>query len=119
MNVGYLTEFHFSCDCGDKERMEQIVQKMQELQIVPYVFEKKYYNSDSRWYDLDNCGSRTWYAEEDDMRALSRAFPDVHFIIGAYGEINDDIWEAHYLGGKRQLCEAEIRIPEFDPEKLT
>ena len=32
--------------------------------------------------------------------------------------LDDDIWEAHYLGGKRQLCEAEIRIPEFDPEKL-
>lgn len=52
------------------------------------------------------------------MRALSRDFPDVHFIISAFGEINDDIWEAHYLGGKRQLCEAEIRIPGFDPKKL-
>ena len=52
------------------------------------------------------------------MRALSREFPDVHFIISAFGEINDDIWEAHYLDGKRQLCETEIRIPEFDPEKL-
>ena len=27
------------------------------------------------------------------MRALSREFPDVHFIISAFGEINDDIWE--------------------------
>ena len=107
--MGYMTEFHFQCDCSDDKRMEQIVQKMRELQIVPYVFSE----------DLENYDPCTWYTEEEDMRALSREFPDVHFIISAFGEINDDIWEAHYLGGKRQLCEAEIRIPEFDPEKLT
>ena len=116
--MGYMTEFHFQCDCIDEKRMEQIVQKMRELQIVPYVFEAEFYSYNPHWSELENCGSRTWYTEEKDMRALSRDFPDVHFIISAFGEINDDIWEAHYLGGKRQLCEAEIRIPEFDPEKL-
>lgn len=107
--MGYRTEFHFQCDCSDEKRMEQIMQKMRELQIVPYVFSE----------DLENYGPCTWYTEEKDMRALSCEFPDVHFIISAFGEFNDDIWEAHYLGGKRQLCEAEIRIPEFDPEKLS
>ena len=116
--MGYRTEFHFQCDCSDEKRMEQIVQKMRELGIVPYVFEASFYSYDSCWCELDNCGPCTWYTEEKDMRALSREFPDVHFLISAFGEINDDIWEAHYLGGKRQLCEAEIRIPEFDPEKL-
>lgn len=106
--MGYRTEFHFQCDCSDEKRMEQIVQKMRELQIVPYVFSE----------DLENYDPCTWYTEKEDMRALSRDFPEVHFIISASGEINDDIWEAHYLGGKRQLCEAEIRIPGFDPEKL-
>ena len=116
--MGYRMEFHFQCDCSDEKRMEQIMQKMRELQIVPYVFEASFYSYDPCWCELDNCGPRTWYTEEKDMRALSRDFPDVHFIISAFGEINDDIWEAHYLGGKRQLCEAEIRIPEFDPKKL-
>ena len=106
--MGYMAEFHFQCDCIDEKLMEQIVQKMRELQIVPYVFSE----------DLENYDPCTWYTEEKDMRVLSRDFPDVHFIISASGEIYDDIWEAHYLGGKRQLCEAEIRIPEFNPEKL-
>ena len=117
--MGYMTEFQFQCDCTDEKRMEQIVQKMLELQIVPYVFEASFYSYDPFWCGLENYDPCTWYTEEKDMRALSRDFPDVHFIISAFGEINDDIWEAHYLGGKRQLCEAEIRIPEFDPEKLT
>ena len=85
---------------------------------MPYVFEASFYSYDPCWCELDNCGPCTWYTEEKDMRALSRDFPDVHFLISAFGEINDDIWKAHYLGGKRQLCEAEIRIPEFDPKKL-
>lgn len=79
--MGYMTEFHFQCDCSDEKRMEQIVQKMRELQIVPYVFEASFYSYDPCWCELDNCGPRTWYTEEKDMRALSREFPDVHFII--------------------------------------
>lgn len=117
--MGCRTEFHFQCDCTDEKRMEQIIKEMRELQIVPYVFEASFYSYDPCWCGLENRGPCTWYTEEEDMRALSRDFPDVHFIISTFGEINDDIWEAHYLGGKRQLCKAEIRIPEFDPEKLT
>ena len=101
--MGYMTEFQFQCDCTDEKRMEQIVQKMRELQIVPYVFSE----------DLENYDPCTWYTEEKDMRALSRDFPDVHFIISAFGEINDDIWEAHYLGGKRQLCDEKV-ISQFE-----
>ena len=116
--MGYKTELHFQCDCIDEKRVEQIMREMRELQIVPYVFDAEFYSYDPCWCGSENRGPCAWYTAEKDMRALSRDFPDVHFIISAFGEINDDIWEAHYLGGKRQLCEAEIRIPEFDPEKL-
>ena len=53
MSIGYRTEFHFQCDCIDENRMEQIVQKMRELQIVPYVFSE----------DLENYDPCTWYTE--------------------------------------------------------
>ena len=62
--MGYMTEFHFQCDCTDEKRMEQIVKEMRELQIVPYVFSE----------DLENYDPCTWYTEEKDMRALSLTF---------------------------------------------
>ena len=55
-----------------------------------------------------NADSCKWYGHEDDMRKLSKRFPDYLFVLEGEGE------EA----GKMQECRAEIIFPVYDPEKL-
>ncbi len=56
-----------------------------------------------------------WDEWEDDMKFLSKAFPDIVLHLKGIGEEDhNDIWRAHFLNGKVQICV----IPEFDPDKL-
>ncbi len=57
-----------------------------------------------------------WYNWEDDMKILSKALPDIVLHLKGIGEEHTDIWQAHFLNGKVQICAAII--PEFDPDKL-
>ncbi len=68
---------------------------------VPEILEEG--NSQAKWYD--------W---EDDMKFLSKALPDIVLHLKGIGEDHNDIWRAHFLNGKVQICV----IPEFDPDKL-
>ncbi len=57
-----------------------------------------------------------WCDWEDDMKFLSKALPDIVLHLHGVGEDHTDIWQAHFLDGKVQICAAII--PEFDPDKL-
>lgn len=62
--------------------------------------------------------SAVWYDHEKDMLEMSKRFPQVTFHLRGSGESRDDLWEKHFRNGKIQVCEAEITITPFDPEKL-
>ena len=61
---------------------------------------------------------RTWYDHQDDMRTISRKFPEILFTLNGEGEEQGDIWKAWFLGGRMQYEEATFQIGEFNPEKL-
>lgn len=107
--MGYYTYYTFSMEGdrpGDKERVVEFL-KGRDSGVVDFVFDE----------DLETSDMAKWYEEEEDMRALSREFPHILFHIHGDGEDSEDLWEAHYLGGKRQLCYAVI--PPFDPAQLS
>lgn len=63
----------------------------------------------------DSC---KWYEHEQDMLTLSQKHPTVLFKVHGEGEVSGDIWDKWFLNGKKQICNAEIVIPDFDPSKL-
>jgi len=63
----------------------------------------------------DSC---KWYDYDQDMRAISTAFPDVVFALGGEGEEHGDIWKDYWLGGKVHKTKAKIVLEKFDRNKL-
>lgn len=59
-----------------------------------------------------------WYEHQKDMKAISRAFPDVLFTLSGEGEEAEDIWKEYYLNGKVQVEKAVITTGKFDKSKL-
>lgn len=59
-----------------------------------------------------------WYEYDEDMRKLSKQFPDFLFILEGDGEDPDDLWRNYYYNGKCQHCPARIEYDPFDMESL-
>jgi hypothetical protein len=59
-----------------------------------------------------------WYDHEDDMRAYSKAFPDLVFELTGDGEEAGDNWREYYKAGKVQRCAGIIIYPVFDESQL-
>ena len=55
-----------------------------------------------------------WHNWKDDMKLLSKALPDIVLHLKGIGKERNDMWQAHFLDGKVQICV----VPEFDPDKL-
>jgi hypothetical protein len=59
-----------------------------------------------------------WYEWEQEMRGISKRFPEVFFTVEGKGEEDDDIWVAYFLGGKMQKADGKIVFDPFDARKL-
>jgi hypothetical protein len=51
-------------------------------------------------YNLFNDGEIKWYNHDEDMKAYSKRYPKVTFIISGVGEEEGDYWKAYYKNGK-------------------
>lgn len=60
-----------------------------------------------------------WYDHSNDIKRLSKKFPDTIFKLEGVGEESGDIWIKYFKNGKRQICEAKITFDEYDENKLT
>ena len=116
--MGYTTSYTlFVHRVADPEIAERIAESLHSCSVIGYALNGDYQFVEDG-IEFSSYDSVTWYDHEDDMRAISKEFPDIHFELHGEGAMNDDIWTQHFLGGKSQLCRAEIIIPPFNPEKL-
>ena len=116
--MGYHTEFClFAYPVSDPEIADRIEEALHSCGVIGYALSGDYQFAEDgvEFFSYD---SVNWFNHEEDMRAISKEFPDIHFELHGEGEINDDIWTQHFVGGKAQLCTAEIVIPPFDPSEL-
>jgi hypothetical protein len=64
--------------------------------------------------------SLKWYEYEEDMRAISKAYPEYIFELAGSGEETGDIWRDYYKNGKRNRYylpkKLELEKEEFDNE---
>jgi hypothetical protein len=63
----------------------------------------------------DDC---KWYDYEEDMKALSKEFPDALFELSGEGEESGDIWNAYFKNGKWQRCPAKIVFEPYNEKAL-
>ena len=105
--MGYYT--YFNCrviDEGsyDNEYIKKAANRLSE--IMDYDGDEK---EDFNFISYD---SMKWYECEDDMKKLSKEFPDMVFEISADGEESDDFWMEYFLNGDAYYCRGRV---VFDP----
>ena len=116
--MGYATSFTlFAHHVADLEIADKIAEALHACDVIGYALSGDYQFAEDgvEFFSYD---SVNWYGHEEDMRAISKEFPDIHFELHGEGEMNDDIWTQHFVNGKSQLCRTKIVIPPFDPGKL-
>ena len=71
-------------------------------------------------YELffDSVDKYKWYDNEEDMRLLSKEFPDILFKLHGEGEDIGDIWNKYFMNGKMQYCPIKMMYEPFDKNKL-
>jgi len=55
---------------------------------------------------------------EEDMKVLSRTYPNVVFQVTVIGELHDDIWRQYFKNGKSYRVDGNIVFPRYDKELL-
>ena len=116
--MGYATTYTlFVHRVSDREMVNKIMKSLHSCSVISYALDENYEFIEDG-VEFSSYNPVNWFGHEEDMRAISKEFPDIHFELHGEGELNTDIWTQHFFGGKSQLCRAEIIIPPFDPEKL-
>lgn len=116
--MGYYTEYTMSLldpatqeilsESKNQAVMDKVIQLLREKNIINYALDE----------NLDCHEAVTWYEYDDDIKALSKQIPDVLFCVHGAGENHDDLWDHYFLNGKSQRCDAEIKIPPYNPDLL-
>lgn len=70
-----------------------------------------YYGIDSHGNPRDEC---KWYGHEKDMKALSKYFPDITFILSGEGEDQGDVWKKRFRNGEMEVRKARVVLDDFD-----
>jgi len=93
-------------------------QKFTDIEIIK---ELREFSEDAKWALFEDGGcadEATWRKWEEDLLEISAKYPEALFTLMGDGEEAEDIWRCYFQNGKCQLAEAEIKIAEFDPNKL-
>ena len=101
--MGYYTTYTLSATQGH-DNQEEIEEKLQQTSGYSIEFGRN-----------DPC---KWYIHEQDMKELSKIYPETTFLLEGEGEESGDIWRKYFKNGKMQVCKAKIVFPAFDESKL-
>jgi hypothetical protein len=106
--MGYCTKYNLTLHNETHGQFEAIVDRLRDKDVIGYALDEYLNTNDEvKWYDA-----------EDDLREISKEFPEVLFELHGEGEDVGDIWNEYFKNGKVQYCKAEIVIPPFDESKL-
>lgn len=109
--MGYTTYFTVERNDGEPFTPEQL-EALDQLSV----FNEETEEGDERVVALE--GAARWYSWAEDMKELSKIFPETVFKLHGEGEQNYDLWDAYFKNGKWQECRADIIYPDYDEEKL-
>lgn len=103
--MGYYTSHKLEIVGGHMDILEQIIE-----------------NDPQTFYGLYKDGSPLdsvkWYSHQEDMKQLSKQYPDLVFKLTGEGEETGDMWIEYHKNGKMQDCHAKITFEDYDESKL-
>lgn len=119
--MGYYTQFKLDIESGEESyRVEELAdtpdgekvtilgKKIDILhQIHSLIPDQIHYEESVKWYDHEN-----------DMRKISKDYPDHVLRLAGQGEEADDLWVKFFHNGLMQKVPATISYDPYDPEKL-
>jgi hypothetical protein len=95
-----------------KKRLIKDVEKMYETSVVTK-------NDVVNFLSFNPFGDHCkWYEHTEDMRNVSKKYPNVLFTLTGNGEEPDDMWVKYFMNGKVQIEKAVITYGKFDLKKL-
>lgn len=103
--MGYYTMYSLEVIQGDSKVIEQIWNTEDEISHV--IGTNGCPNEQAKWYNY-----------EEDMRRISKKYPNTVFKLRGDGEESGDIWVEYYKNGKCQKAQTTITFEPFDPKKL-
>lgn len=122
--MGYYTMFRLTTK-RNKYKLMDIVAYMQEQyedsdKFYPFADEFSDYLRDDSLigFELGFSDMVKWYEHDEDMRELSKRFPETVFCLHGEGEESGDLWRTYYKNGKAQECNAKIVYDDYDENKL-
>ena len=110
--MGYYTTYSLSHNSNMEDIDDKIFKELSDIN-------EAYFGEYDEFQPLmDGYFDAKWYSYNEDMIELSKRLPNVLFVLAGYGEEREDTWVTYFLNGKFQHERAEIKIGEFDPNKL-
>lgn len=97
--MGYYTNFEIKVTgTEDFDTIHSTIE-----QVSDYSFDEN-----PRTKSMSSCDTYKWYGWQDNMKEVSRKFPNSLFIVDGIGEEEGDIWRCYFRRGKMDYIEAEI-----------
>lgn len=113
--VGYYTEYNMTVhNVKDEEQLEELHELLDDYGILQYALDFGTLYGDE--VEFFSCGAVKWHEHEEDMKKVSKEFPDMVFQLRGNGDDPEDIWEKYFQNGECETCMAEITIPK--PERI-
>ena len=112
--MGYMTAYNLEAKCGNftEEKLEAINAWLRHNEVIGYALREGTFTGTADLCAWDMHDEVKWYEADEDMKELSKAFPDVTFRLHGEGEDHGDVWDYYWLNGHGEICCAVIRMPE-------
>lgn len=133
--MGYYTRYE--TEVLDPESMVSVVQEFQalialgkqyesldedELQVFKEGYVAKLESAAKRFQGLDrgvlqlmfSSDEIKWYSHEEDIKSVSKSYPEFIFQVTGKGEESGDCWRKWFYRGQVQGGKAQIVYPKFD-----
>lgn len=113
--MGYYTTYSMTVhNVKDKEQFDALCESLDAYGILRYALDSGSMYEDTAEFCSYN--EVKWYEHEEDMKDISKKFPDMVFQLRGYGEDPEDIWEKYFKYGDCEECIAQVIIPK--PERI-
>lgn len=119
--MGYYT--HYNLEAWEVDTKRQIDESL-ESKIATHLARVAFEETDDDDYEYEGfdeilCGELKWDHHSEDMKLISKNYPNLVFLLHGTGEVHTDIWREWFHNGHSEYIRARVTfdIPQNDTFK--